>query len=147
MRGIWILAVLLMGAVAAWPQEPSVDKQKEVFTKVCGGCHAPEIAFSTRRSKEQWQELVDLMISKGLKASDDDLNTALSYLIRQHGRVNVNRARAEEIAEVLGISAKDAEAIVKQRKDAGRFEDFDAVAKTPGIDLQKLEKSREALAF
>ena len=147
MRGIWIPIVLLAEAVSVWPQEGSPEKSKEVFSKVCGSCHAPELAFSTRRSKEQWQELVDLMVSKGLKASDEDLTTAMSYLIRQHGRVNVNRARAEEIAEVLGLTAKEAEVIVKQRKDGGKFEDFEALAKTPGVDLQKLEKSREAIAF
>jgi competence ComEA-like helix-hairpin-helix protein len=147
MRGIWISMALLAGAVAVRPQEATPERSKEVFSKVCGTCHAPEMALSTRRSQEQWQELVDLMVSKGLKAGDEDLTTALNYLVRQYGRVNVNRARAEEIAEVLGLSAKEAEAIVKQRKDSGRFEDFDELAKTPGLDPQKLEKSREAVAF
>ena len=147
MRGVWITIVVLAGAAVLWPQEPSPEKSKEVFSKVCGTCHAPEMALSTRRSKEQWQELVDLMISKGLKASDDDLTAATNYLIRQRGRVNVNRAGAGEIAEVLSLSDKEAEAIVKQRKDSGKFEDFDALAKVPGVDLQKLEKSREGIAF
>jgi competence ComEA-like helix-hairpin-helix protein len=59
----------------------------------------------------------------------------------------VNTAAAGDIAEVLGLTAKEAEAIVKYRKDAARFEEFDDLGKVPGVDLKKLEKRREAISF
>jgi len=64
-----------------------------------------------------------------------------------YGKVNVNTAPAGEIAQILGLSQKEADAIVKFRKDHGKFEDFDALGKVPGVDPKKLEKSREAIAY
>ena len=134
-------------AAAAGAQEAQGEKSKTVFLKICGGCHQPEAALSTRRSKEQWEETFVKMIGKGLKASDDDLTIALDYVIARYGRVNVNRATAGDIAEMLGLTTQEAEAIVKYRKESGKFEDFDSLAKVPGVDLQKLEKNREAISF
>ena len=140
MRGIWISFAWL--AVAAGAQEP-----KDVFQKVCGSCHKPESALSTRRSKEQWQETVDAMVAKGAKGTDEEFTIVLDYLVGQYGRVNVNRATGGEISEILGLSAQEGEAIVKYRKDKGRFEEFDDLGKVPGVDAKKLEKSREAISF
>src|SRR5947209_2582163 len=112
--GIWVLF-----AVCAVAGAQETNKSKEVFEKVCGSCHRPDRALATRRSKEQWQEMIDLMIAKGLKASDEELAVTTAYLAAQYGRVNVNRAAADEIAEVLGLDAKEAEAIVKFRKESG----------------------------
>jgi competence protein ComEA len=88
------------------------------------------------------------MISKqGAKIGDEEFGPILDYLVAAYGKVNVNKATAEEIVEVVGVSLKEAEAIVKYRKDNGGFEDFDALGKVPGVDRNKLEKSREAIVF
>ena len=139
--------LLVAGAVASRAQEASAGRPQEVFQKVCGLCHKPETGLATRRTREQWRETLEKMISKGLKATDEELNTVFDYLVGQYGRVNVNRAAADEIAEVLGVSAKEAARIVKHRRDNGKFEDFDALGKVPDLDLKKLEKSREAISF
>jgi competence ComEA-like helix-hairpin-helix protein len=142
-----ISIAFLMSAAAAVAQEPAAEKSKAVFEKVCSGCHQAEAALATRRSKEQWQETFDKMVGRGLQASDEDLTVAFNYLVARYGRVNVNRAAAADIAEILAVTAKDADAIVKYRKESGRFEDFESLAKVPGIDLKQLEKSREAISF
>ncbi len=144
LRLIGLVAAVALSLAA---QETPAARSKEVFLKLCGACHKPEMAVAVRRTTEQWQESIEKMLSKGLKASDEDLNAVLDYLVQQYGRVNVNRASAAEIAEVLGIPAKEAAAIVKFRRDNGRFEDFDALSKVPNLDLKKLEKSREAISF
>ncbi len=48
---------------------------------------------------------------------------------------------------MLGISDKDAEAIVEYRKANGEIKDFDALSKVPGIDLEKLKQGRDAITF
>jgi competence ComEA-like helix-hairpin-helix protein len=48
---------------------------------------------------------------------------------------------------VLGITEKDANAIAEYRKANGEFKDFDALTKVPGIDLEKLNKGRDAISF
>jgi competence ComEA-like helix-hairpin-helix protein len=61
--------------------------------------------------------------------------------------VNVNRATADDLVEVLGITSDAANAVLTFRKEHGNFEDYDAFAKVPGLDLEKLEKKRDAISF
>jgi competence ComEA-like helix-hairpin-helix protein len=136
----------LFFAVSAGAQQPAAGPPL-VFQRLCGACHKPDTGVAMRRTTEQWQETVEKMISKGLKASDEDLNAVLDYLIAQYGKVDVNRAPAAEIAEVLGVTAKDAARIVKHRRDHGKFEDFEALANVPEIDRKRLEQLRDAIAF
>ena len=157
-RRITALVFVLASAAVAFRQ-PSVPARgaqaqpqegppaREVLQKVCGTCHALERVTASRRSRAQWEETMDKMISLGAKGTDEELATILTYLVRQYGRVNVNTATAGEIEEVVGLSAKEAEVIVKYRQDKGKFEDFEALSKVPGIDLEKLEKSRNAISF
>jgi competence ComEA-like helix-hairpin-helix protein len=67
--------------------------------------------------------------------------------VKEYGRVDVNRASPEDLVEVLNIPEKLAAAIVAYRKEHGRFEDFDALAKVPGIDREQLETKRDAITF
>ena len=87
------------------------------------------------------------MIASGAKASDEEFTAVINYLASQFGRANVNTASASEIAEATGLSEQEAEAIVKYRKDKGKIEDFDALSKMPGVAIEKLEKSRDAISF
>ncbi|HEU0173278.1 MAG TPA: helix-hairpin-helix domain-containing protein [Blastocatellia bacterium] len=129
----------------AQPQEgPSA---KEALQKVCGACHALDRVTASRRSRAQWEETTDKMINLGAKGTEEEFVTILDYLVRQYGRVNVNTATADEIAEVVGLSAKEAEVIVKYRKEKGKFDSFEALSKAPGVAVEKLEKSRDAISF
>ena len=62
-------------------------------------------------------------------------------------RMTQNVAEAEDLAIVVGVSKKDAEAIVRYRQAQGDFPDFDALAKVPEIDVEKLSKGRDAITF
>lgn len=55
-------------------------KGKEVVQRVCTGCHSVNMFASQRHTNAQWDELIASMVSKGLTASDDDLNTISNYL-------------------------------------------------------------------
>jgi competence ComEA-like helix-hairpin-helix protein len=148
MKAFWGAIAWALLVAAAVAQEPPADKSKATFEKVCSTCHKLDSATSQRRTREQWQDTIEAMISKqGAKIGDDDFGAILDYLVAAYGKVNVNKATAGEIVEVVGISLKEAEAIVKFRKDNGGFEDFDALGKVPGVDRNKLDKSREAIAF
>ncbi len=135
---------LTLGAHAK-PNEGS--QTKDVLQKVCGNCHALDRVTASRRSLAQWEEVTDKMITLGAKGTEDEFTAVLGYLVSHYGRVNVNTATSGEIAEVLGLSPQEAEAIVKYRRDKGKFEDFEALSKTPGVAVEKLEKSRDAISF
>jgi competence ComEA-like helix-hairpin-helix protein len=101
-----------------------------------------------RRSRPQWEETITSMITaRGAQVSDEDFTMILDYLVKEYGRVDVNRGQAEDLIEVLGLGEKAAAAIVAYRKEHGRFEDFEALAKVPGVDRELLEKKRDAITF
>jgi competence ComEA-like helix-hairpin-helix protein len=151
--GVTAFTLALGGySAAAWTQESaqssSTDSAERAFTNACGKCHPTQRVTATRRTRSQWEEVITAMITaRGAQVSDEDFDTILAYLTRVHGRVNVNRAPAADMVEVLEISDTIATAIVNYRREHGGFEDFDALTKVPGIDRDKLEQKRDAIAF
>jgi competence ComEA-like helix-hairpin-helix protein len=140
---------LLIVQSAGGAQDASAAKASKVmFEKTCSACHTAESVASARRTRDQWQDVIDEMVSQqGAKIADEEFSPILEYLVSAFGKVNVNTAPADEIAQIIGLSPKEAEAIVKFRKDKGKFADFDGLSKVPGVDPKKLEKSREAIAY
>ncbi len=141
-----VLVVGVTGSLAAGRQEPD-DQAAVAFKRVCATCHDAERILSTRRTRTQWEEVIDKMIERGAAGTDEDFTAAEQYLLRVSGRVNVNRALSNDIIDVLGLSQKDADAILEYRKSNGEFKDFDELCKVPGIDLEKLKQGRDAVSF
>lgn len=147
--GLTALVVTTAAAAGrrATPQEPSDDKGATAFTAVCSKCHPAERIVATRRTKSQWEEVLDKMTKLGAPITDDNYDTLIDYLLRHYGKINVNRGESKDIALVASLSPKDADAIVKYRSEHGDFADFDALTKVPGIDVKALEEHRAALDF
>ena len=59
---------------------------------------------ATRRTKSEWEEVLTKMIEKGATGSEEDF---------------------KRVTTTLGLSTKDADAIVAYRKANGSFQDFD----------------------
>jgi competence protein ComEA len=132
--------------VASSAQEPE-DPPAAAFRRVCSNCHDSERILATRRTRTQWEEIIEKMIDRGAEGTSEDFTTAEEYLLRVSGRVNVNRAQTKDIVSVLSVTQKDADAIVEYRKANGEFKDFDALCKVPGIDTEKLKQGRDAISF
>jgi competence protein ComEA len=152
-RTAWAAVALAAGlfasvtaSVAAGRQEPE-DHAAVAFKRVCATCHDAERILSARRTRTQWEEVIDKMIERGAAGTDEDFTAAEQYLLRVSGRVNVNRALSTDIVDVLGLTQKDADAILEYRKSNGEFKDFDELCKVPGIDLEKLKQGRDAVSF
>jgi competence protein ComEA len=138
------LSVLASPATA---QEPSDDPGAQEFQAVCSKCHPPERIVSARRTKTQWEETLEKMTKLGAPITDDNYDILMSFLVHHYGKVNINRSAAADIADAVGLTAEEAQAIVKYRDDNGPFADFDALAKVPGVDATKLEKNKDAITF
>lgn len=134
------------GAATAQDDGTTVDKRHALFQKICTTCHAMD-NVGARRTRSQWEDLMYKMIDLDAKGTDQEFRTVLDYLASEHGRVNVNRGSASELSAVLGLTAQQASAIVNHRREHGKFENFEALARTPGLDVAKLEKLREAISY
>jgi competence ComEA-like helix-hairpin-helix protein len=152
---VFVLAIFVPAAVAltngqdaSRQQDANGDKDAPVFERVCANCHPIARVVGARRSRQQWEEVIETMInSRNAKVTDEEFEVILGYLTRQHGRVNVNHALADELMEVLALPEAMANTIVSYRKEHGAFADFDALSKVPGLDKDALEKKRDAITF
>ena len=122
------------------------DKPADTYARLCRNCHDAGLQL-IRRTRTGWQDVLDQMVEKGATGSEEDFGLVLQYLLRDYGKVNVNRAMASEIALVLGVSATDAGTIVGHREKHGPFKDFETLVKAAGADAAKLEAKRDAVLF
>jgi competence protein ComEA len=119
----------------------------DVFESVCVKCHPPDRIVVIHRTRIEWDEVLDKMITRGAQVTDDNYGTLEDYLLRNYGKININKAPKDDIALVLGTTPAQADAIVKFRAANGPFADFAAVTKVPGLDAKKLETKRESITF
>jgi competence ComEA-like helix-hairpin-helix protein len=61
--------------------------------------------------------------------------------------INVNKGTAAELAGALGLSAKEAAAIVAYREQNGNFKVWRDLMSVPGIEADKIESHKDQLAF
>ena len=117
------------------------------FQRACVLCHTPDRIVTVRRTKTEWEEVLDKMITRGAQITDENYGPIADYLLRNYGKVNVNRAVKEDLVLIAGVGPAEAESILKFRAEHGPFADFDALSKVPGLEVKKLEQKKEALTF
>jgi len=126
---------------------PADDPAAGLFAEMCSQCHDAARVTAMRRTKAEWQDVLTKMIETGATGSEADFQKVFGFLRRHYGKVYINAATPDEITTTLGLSTKDAEAIVAYRKANGSFQDFEAVKKVPDIDVKTLEAHKDAVAF
>jgi hypothetical protein len=127
-------------------QAESAEGQS-TFERMCTRCHDASRISQTRRTRDQWDDILDKMASQGASGTDEDWDVVEAYLLRNFGDAKVNVAPAEDLALVLGLSDETSAAVVKYRSEHGPFENFDALCKVPGIDPAALSSKRDAIDF
>jgi competence ComEA-like helix-hairpin-helix protein len=118
-----------------------------VVERVCVMCHTVENFTKRRRTAKEWNDVVVAMTGRGAVATPDEFLLIKRYMTRFYGVVRINTATAEEIAAVLGVSPKVADAVVEYRKTHGRFTDLESLLKVEGLDRTKLEDDPEAILY
>ena len=149
--------LLLMAAAAAYsfaddggasllPDGPG----KEVVGKVCIECHSVDRMRGLRISKDDWWDKVNDMVDRGAKATDQESETLVDYLVQNFGKdskVWVNTAPMVELKSVLGFTVHESEAVVAYRQSNGKFGDWKDLLKVPGIDPTKVEAKKDLMVF
>src|SRR5207342_3521978 len=112
--------------------------EKEKLVKLCVGCHEIELVVARRHTREEWDGVIEDMIARGSKGTEEELSLVAEYLSKYLGKVSVNTATAKEIQEGLKISDKDAKLIVSWREQHGKYKSFEEVRKVPGLDAANI---------
>jgi outer membrane protein assembly factor BamB len=59
-----------------------------IFQKICSSCHATSMATATRRSHDDWQQVLEKMAGLGASATDAEFATILRYLDTNFGTLS-----------------------------------------------------------
>jgi competence ComEA-like helix-hairpin-helix protein len=140
---MFLLVAALAAQVPVLPDGPG----KETVKKLCSNCHGVAILFAPRRTKTAWQKSVEQMEALGVEGSEQEFETVVEYLTRYFGKINVNRASAAELRQVLDIGEKEAEAIVRHRGQNGEFKDLENFRKAAGLEAAKMVELRDRILF
>jgi competence protein ComEA len=152
---MWPVALLvaLAGLASAADEEAKQLPEgagKELVVRACFDCHGAGNFRKRRLDKDAWSEQVGDMVDRGAKANDQEIETIVNYLTQNFGKdskVNVNTAPMVELKAVLGLSVKDAQAIVDYRETNGKYQKLADIEKVPGIDTAKVEEQKSMIAF
>ncbi len=141
-------ALFLVAAVAAAQTLPD-GPGKDTFENVCGVCHSPVTVIGQHKTKSEWKSKVNEMLQQQTDVAPADVDTIIDYLAKNFPpeKININKADAGAMETALGISAKDAAAIVEYRQANGNFKSIDDLKKVPGVDAAKIEADKDLLEF
>lgn len=139
-----ILTVLLYSSAQA--QLPP-GKGGEVLDANCSGCHGLNRTTDSGKSKDDWKSTVDRMVSKGADVKPEEMDLFLNYLAKYFGEdINVNAASAKDLQAQLGVTAAQADAIVKART-AASFKAFADFVKVEGLDAKEMAFLKGRITF
>jgi len=133
--------------MSAEQEEKWAAETEALVEKACVSCHPIGDITKVRKTWADWNNTVVRMAALGIEMDEDQLTAVKLYMSRYYGQVNVNKARAAELSAVLGLSGKEAAAVVAYREAHGDFADADALAKVDGIDKAKITDAADALRF
>ena len=143
------LALLLpAGAQAQFPDGPG----KAEMVKLCSTCHEVERSASMHMDRDGWKNVVDKMVSLGMKGSDQEVTAVIDYLARTLpaeaiARLNVNKATQIEFESRLSLKRSEAAAVIQYRDKNGPFKSLADLKKVPGIDAAKIEAKKDTITF
>jgi competence protein ComEA len=123
---------------------------KELVGRICFACHGAGNFRKVRLNRDDWSDQVADMADRGAKGSEAELAIVVEYLTQNFGKdskINVNTAPMVELKMILGISVKEAQAVLDYREANGKFKTWQEVQKVPGVDGTKIEAKKDLIAF
>ena len=78
------------GPRAAIPTEHELlpaGPEKEKMVKLCVGCHEIDLVVARRHTREEWDGVVEDMIARGSKGTEEELSDVAEYLSKYLGKV------------------------------------------------------------
>lgn len=85
-KGLVAIPAALLLAASLEAQDLPDGAGKDLVMNVCTVCHDLMRVTSKRKTKEEWNDIVDQMATKGAKASDEEFDTIVNYLAKNFGK-------------------------------------------------------------
>jgi competence protein ComEA len=145
-----MLAILAILAMPSAAQQLPDGPGKAELQKVCGLCHQAERSAAVRLTREGWEGVINDMIARGAKGTDQEFAAILDYLSKNFlgeapRPLNINRANNIELESVAGLTRTEAASLLKWREATGFCKSLDDLKKVPGLDYKKIETRKDYL--
>ena len=123
---------------------------KDLVVRMCGLCHQPVRAASVRLTREGWQTVIEDMVKRGAKGTDEEKEKVLEYLVTNFlgeapRPINVNSAPQIDLESVIGLLRSEARALIAFREKNGPCKAVDELKKVPGLDFKKIEAAKDRI--
>ncbi|MCS7024417.1 MAG: helix-hairpin-helix domain-containing protein [Bryobacteraceae bacterium] len=154
MRSVWkcvpLLSVAWLGQALGQhlPEGPG----RAEMEKICKGCHEMARSISPRLDRAGWSEKMAKMTAFGMKATEQEYQAVLEYLVRNFPaeevpKINVNKATAIELESGLSLRRSQAAAVIAYRKQHGEFKSIEDLKKVPLLDPEKIDAKKDRIVF
>jgi competence protein ComEA len=88
------ILIVLLAVPCFLAQDKTPEKQpdlpegagKATVVRLCGKCHSLDRFANARKSREDWESIVERMGEAGLKMTDEEYETVVTYLAKYLGR-------------------------------------------------------------
>jgi competence protein ComEA len=93
------------------------------------------------------------MSRKGVSAPADQYDAIAAYMAKffpkpeETTKLNMNKAKAEEIVAVLGLTPAEAEVLVTYRERHGDYREWGDMLVVYGVDGRKIEAAKDKMTF
>jgi competence ComEA-like helix-hairpin-helix protein len=146
------LILLLVSPVFAQKDFPD-GPAKEYVNKICLQCHQPAQLLGQRRTESDWKKTIARMATKGISAPAEQFDAVAEYMAKNFGKeedtakLNMNKAKPEDMVTVLGLTPDEAKALVAFRDKHGEFKEWGDMLVVYGVDGLKIEAAKDKMTF
>ncbi len=150
---ILALSSLLMPTGRAQLKDFPDGPAKEYVTRICLQCHEASQLLSQHRTGDDWKATVARMAQKGVSAPTEQFDAIAAYMAKYFPKtedatkINMNKATAEEIVKVIGLTPDEAKALVAYREKHGDYREWGEMLVVYGVDGRKLEAAKDKMTF
>src|SRR5579864_3927272 len=112
------LALMVICALPAFAQKDFPEGEaREYVSRICLQCHAAAQLLSQKRTEADWRKTIARMATKGVPGTSEQYDAIIVYMVKNFPkeedttRLNMNKATAEELVSVIGLTASEANAL------------------------------------
>lgn len=125
---------------------------RDTTLRICGKCHSPTIVLAYGQKRAGWENTITKMVRLGAVGTDEDFTDIADYLTANFPpstipKIFINKATAQQIGNILGISVDEAKAIVAYREKNGNFKSIEDLKLVPNLDAKKIDAKKDNLVF
>jgi len=147
-------ALILFLILPAFAQKDFPDgPAKEYIGQICLMCHQPAMLLGQKRTESDWKKTVARMATKGVPGTPEQFDAIAAYMAKNFGqtedatKVNMNKAKADDLVTVIGLTPEEAKALIGFRERHGDFREWGDMLVIYGVDGLKIEAAKDKMTF